>query len=51
MVGVWDKNYFLDANPAQCQLLHWKETAAHFKDLEGIVPFHYEEEEYVEEEE
>lgn len=50
MVGVLDEKHFLDANSAQCQLLHWKEAADQYKDLQGIIPFQYEEKEYVEDE-
>lgn len=40
LVEVWDKNNFLNANSTQCQLLHWKEAAAQYKELrQGIVPF------------
>ena len=37
--------------PAQCQLLHSKDAAAHYKEPgPGIVPFRDDEEEHVEEE-
>lgn len=46
VLGLLDKNHFLNANSAQCQLLHWKEAAAHYQELRpGIIPFHYGEEE------
>lgn len=48
IVGVLDQTHFLDANPAQCQLLHWKEAADHYKELHGFIPLQNEEKEDVE---
>lgn len=43
---------FSQCYSAQCQLLHWKEAAVHYKEVQRrILQSHYGEEQYVDEEE